>query len=388
MANDIRQEPVTYLMQSAEHDFLELAAPGVRVLQPYQPGKPVAELEREFGIRHAIKLASNENPFGPSPRALAAGMAAMQDIVRYPEGSGHALVTRLARLHDVEPGSITLGNGSNDVLDLVARVFLTPDFEAIFSQYAFAVYPISVQAVGAVARVAAAHDGSRGPAYGHDLAAMRALVSERTRVIFIANPNNPTGTWLGAAELEDFVASLPAHVLVVVDEAYFEYVDAPEYPDTSRWLDRYPNLIVTRTFSKAYGLAGLRVGYALSHPAVAGLLNRVRQPFNVNLVAQAAALAALDDAQHLHDCVQRNRAGMQQLLAGFGEQRLPFIESAGNFVAVDVGRPGQQVYQALLQEGVIVRPVANYAMPNHLRVTVGSAGENTRFLAALAKVLS
>jgi histidinol-phosphate aminotransferase len=388
MVINIRQDPVTHLMHSAEHDFLELAAPGVRVLQPYQPGKPVAELEREFGIRHAIKLASNENPFGPSPRALAAGTAAMQDIARYPEGSGHALVTRLARLHDIAPGSITLGNGSNDVLDLVARVFLTPDFEAIFSQYAFAVYPISVQAVGAVARVAAAHDGSRGPAYGHDLAAMRALVSERTRVIFIANPNNPTGTWLGGAELEDFVASLPAHVLVVVDEAYFEYVDAPAYPDTSRWLDRYPNLIVTRTFSKAYGLAGLRVGYALSHPAVAGLLNRVRQPFNVNLVAQAAALAALDDTQHLHNCVQRNRAGMQQLLAGFREQRLPYIESAGNFVAVDVGRPGPQVYQALLREGVIVRPVANYAMPNHLRVTVGSAGENTRFLTALAKVLS
>ena len=375
-------------MPRSDKQFVELAAPGVRALQPYQPGKPVAELEREFGIRHAIKLASNENPFGPSPQALAAGSAAMQGIARYPEGSGHALVARLARLHDVAPGNITLGNGSNDVLDLVARVFLTPEHEAVFSQFAFAVYPISVQAAGGVARVAAAHDGSRGPAYGHDLAAMHALVNARTRVIFIANPNNPTGTWLPAAELEDFIASLPDHVLVVVDEAYFEYVESPDYPDTSRWLDRYPNLIVTRTFSKAYGLAGLRVGYALSHPAVAGLLNRVRQPFNVNMIAQAAALAALDDTQHLQDCVRRNRAGMQQLVAGFTAQRLPYIESAGNFVAVDVGRPGPEVYQALLQEGVIVRPVANYTMPNHLRVTVGSTAENTRFLAALEKVLS
>ncbi len=375
-------------MPRSDKQFIELAAPGVRALQPYQPGKPVAELEREYGIRNAIKLASNENPFGPSPRAIAAGNAAMQGIARYPEGSGHALVARLARLHDVAPGNITLGNGSNDVLDLVARVFLTPESEAIFSQYAFAVYPISVQAVGAVARVAVAHDGSSGPAYGHDLMAMRALVTGRTRVIFIANPNNPTGTWLDGAALEEFIASLPDHVLVVVDEAYFEYVDAPDYPDTSRWLERYPNLIVTRTFSKAYGLAGLRAGYALSHPAVAGLLNRVRQPFNVNMIAQAAALAALEDAEHLEDCVRRNREGMRQLVAGFTALRLPYIESAANFVAVDVGRPGLEVYQALLLEGVIVRPVANYAMPNHLRVTVGSAGENACFLNALEKVLT
>ncbi|MGD2111891.1 MAG: histidinol-phosphate transaminase [Gammaproteobacteria bacterium] len=375
-------------MSTADPQFIDLAAPGVRSLQPYQPGKPVAELEREFGIRQAIKLASNENPFGPSPKALAAGLAAMQEIARYPEGSGHALVARLARLHDVAPGCITLGNGSNDVLDLVARVFLTPAHEAIFAQHAFAVYPISVQAAGAVARVAAAHDGSRGPAYGHDLAAMRELVTAQTRVIFIANPNNPTGTWVPEAELEAFVASLPDQVLVVVDEAYFEYVDAPGYPDTSRWLDRYPNLIVTRTFSKAYGLAGLRVGYALSHPVVADLLNRVRQPFNVNMIAQAAALAALDDPEHLQDCVRRNLDGMQQLVAGIRRLGLDFIESVGNFVAVDVGRPGPEVYRALLQEGVIVRPVANYAMPNHLRVTVGSSTENARFLGALAQVLS
>ncbi len=371
-----------------DNHFLELAAPGVCELQPYQPGKPVAELERELGIRNAIKLASNENPFGPAPGAIAAVGAALQHIARYPEGSGHALVDRLAKQHDVPAACITLGNGSNDVLDLVARVFLTPQHEAVFSRHAFAVYPISVQAVGATARVAPAHDGSRGPAWGHDLDAMRALVGDSTRVVFIANPNNPTGTWLNASELEGFIAGLPTHVMVVVDEAYFEYVGAADYPDASRLLGKYPNLIVTRTFSKAYGLAGLRVGYALSHPDVAGLLNRVRQPFNVNMVAQAAALAALDDTEHLAQCVHRNHAGMQQLVAGFSELGLQHIESAGNFVCVDTGRPAADVYRALLQEGVIVRPVANYEMPNHLRVTVGRADENARFLAALAKVLA
>jgi len=375
-------------MSVANNPFLDLAAPGVRLLQPYQPGKPVAELEREFGIRNAVKLASNENPLGPSPRAVAAAQTVLQDITRYPEGSGYLLAQRLAEHHGIERDCITLGNGSNDVLDLVARVFLTPAHAAVYSQYAFAVYPIAVQAVGAQARVAPAHDGSRGPAYGHDLEAMARLVDADTRLVFIANPNNPTGTWLAAAELEGFIAALPAHVLVVVDEAYFEYVAHADYPDTSRWLQRFPNLIVTRTFSKAYGLAGLRVGYALSHPGVAALLNRVRQPFNVNLAAQAAALAALDDHEHLDRSIRSNHEGMFQLLTGVRQLGLGCIESAGNFLAVDTGRSGIEVYNALLQEGVIVRPMANYGMPNHLRVTIGSTAENERFLAALQKVLA
>lgn len=374
-------------MPDPEISFIDLAAPGVRALQPYQPGKPVAELEREFGIRDAVKLASNENPFGPSPRALDAARAVLPQIARYPEGSGYQLTARLAEMHGIDRACITLGNGSNDVLDLVARVFLDPEHEAIYSQHGFAVYPIAIQAVGARARVAPAHDGSRGPAYGHDLAAMQQLVGQATRLVFIANPNNPTGTWLNSADLEAFIAALPAHVMVVVDEAYFEYVDQPDYPDTSTWLQRFPNLIVTRTFSKAYGLAGLRVGYAMSHPVVAGLLNRVRQPFNVNMAAQAAALAALDDREHLQDCVQRNREGMQQLEAGFARLGLDWIPSAGNFVAVDTGRSGADVYAALLQQGIIARPVANYGMPNHLRVTVGRTDENARFLAALERVL-
>ena len=374
-------------MSATINHFLNLATPGIQALQPYQPGKPVAELEREYGITDAVKLASNENPFGPSPLALAAAREVLEDLSRYPEGSGWLLAGRLAGLHALERDRVTLGNGSNDVLDIIARVFLTPAHEAVFSQYAFAVYPIAVQAAGAKARIAPAHDGSKGPAYGHDLDAMYALVGPDTRLVFIANPNNPTGTWLESNALEAFISSLPAHVMVVVDEAYFEYVDKQGYPDASAWLQRFPNLIVTRTFSKAYGLAGLRVGYALSHPDVADLLNRVRQPFNVNMVAQAAALAALDDSEYLQHVVQRNREGMQQLLAGFGGLGLPYIESAGNFVAVETGR-GLQRYEALLQRGVIVRPIANYGMPDHLRVTVGRADENARLLAALEQVLT
>lgn len=374
-------------MSAPINHFLNLATPGIQALQPYLPGKPVAELEREYGITDAVKLASNENPFGPSPLALAAAREVLEDLGRYPEGSGWLLAGRLARLHGLERDRVTLGNGSNDVLDIIARVFLTPAHEAVFSQYAFAVYPIAVQAAGAKARIAPAHAGSSGPAYGHDLDAMYALVGPDTRLVFIANPNNPTGTWLESNALEAFISSLPAHVMVVVDEAYFEYVDKPGYPDASAWLQRFPNLIVTRTFSKAYGLAGLRVGYALSHPEVADLLNRVRHPFNVNMVAQAAALAALDDSEYLQHVVQRNREGMQQLLAGFESLGLPYIESAGNFVAVETGR-GLQRYEALLQRGVIVRPVANYGMPDHLRVTVGRADENARLLAALEQVLT
>jgi histidinol-phosphate aminotransferase len=376
------------LISVTDDHFLDLAAPGVRLLQPYQPGKPIAELEREYGIRDAIKLASNENPFGPSPLAVAATQAVLQNIARYPEGGGHLLAQRLAEKHALPRECITLGNGSNDVLDLIARAFLTPAHSAVYSEYAFAVYPIAVQAVGAQARVAPAHDGSRGPAYGHDLAAMEERVDSSTRLVFIANPNNPTGTWLPEPELEEFIASLPAQVLVVVDEAYFEYVPHANYPDTSRWLERFPNLIVTRTFSKAYGLAGLRVGYALSHPDIASLLNRVRHPFNVNLVGQVAAVAALDDHGHLNDSIRRNHEGMFQLLTGISSLGLESIESAGNFITLDTGRSGLEVYNALLQEGVIVRPLANYAMPRHLRVTIGRADENARFLEVLEKVLA
>ncbi|MGD2081469.1 MAG: histidinol-phosphate transaminase [Chromatiales bacterium] len=375
------------MTEEAINPFLDIAAPGMFGLKPYVPGKPMSELERELGIRDAVKLASNENPLGPSPRAREALSGVLDDLARYPDGGGFDLRRALAERHGVAPEAVTLGNGSNDVLDMVARAFLCPGTEAIFSEHAFAVYPICTQIVGATGQVAPAHDGSLGPQYGHDLTAMASLVGEDTRVVFIANPNNPTGTWVAVDELLGFLQELPDHVIAVVDEAYFEYVDEPEYPDATAWLDRLPNLVVTRTFSKAYGLAALRVGYALSHPDLAELLNRVRQPFNVSSAAQAAALAALDDAEHIRRSAALNRQGMAQLTGTFEELGLEYIPSVGNFVTVDLGRPAGDVDRALLREGVIARTVEGYGLPTHLRVTVGVPQENARFLAALRKVL-
>lgn len=362
-------------------DIRALAVPGVRTLEPYQPGKPLSELEREYGIRDAIKLASNESPLGPSPQALAAARAALGECARYPDGGGFELKRALAAKLGVVPAQITLGNGSNDVLEFVVRAFVTPQDEVIYSQHAFAVYELATRAVGAKPVVTPARD------WGHDLAAMRAAVGARTRLVFIANPNNPTGTWVTASALEDFVRGLPQHVLAVIDEAYFEYVAERDYPNAVTWVARYPNLIVARTFSKAYGLAGVRVGYGISSPEIADFLNRVRQPFNVNSVALAAAAAALADSAHLARAIEINRTGMRELAAGLRALNIDYIPSAGNFVCIDLGRPAAAIYEALLRCGVIVRPIANYGMPNHLRVTVGLPAENERFLAALKQAL-
>ena len=288
----------------------------------------------------------------------------------------------LARKHDVDADCITLGNGSNDVLDMVARVFLQPGAESLFSQYAFAVYPISSQAVGARLVIAPANG------FSHDLEAMRECITPDTRVVWIANPNNPTGTWLARDELYAFLKDLPPEVITVLDEAYIEYVAETDYPDGTQWLQAFPNLIVTRTFSKAYGLASLRLGYALSHPQVAELLNRVRQPFNVNSLAQVAALAALEDEAFIAQSVATNRDGMVQLVQGVEALGLSYSPSVGNFVCVDFGRDAAPIDQALLQRGCITRPLANYGMPNHLRVTVGRESENARLLESLGEVLS
>ena len=368
-------------MRQTSNPFLAITAPGILDLKPYVPGKPVSELERELGIRDSIKLASNENPLGSSPRVKEAILAEWPEISRYPDGGGFALRSALARKHGLDPDCITLGNGSNDVLDMIARVFLAPGYESLFSQHAFAVYPISSQAVGATLKVTPARE------FGYDLEAMVDMVSEKTRVIWIANPNNPTGTWVDGDALERFIAAVPGNVIVVVDEAYTEYVEEPDYPDASRWLGKFSNLVVTRTFSKVYGLASLRIGYGLSHPAISDLLNRVRQPFNANSLAMAAALAALQDSTFVQRSVQVNRDGMRQLIAGFEQLGLKYIPSVGNFVAVDLGRPAAVIDQALLRAGCITRPIAGYGLPNHLRITVGTADENARFLAALAKVI-
>ncbi|MDG9928878.1 MULTISPECIES: histidinol-phosphate transaminase [unclassified Pseudomonas] len=364
-------------------DFLALAVPGVQKLSPYVPGKPVDELARELDLDPAgiVKLASNENPLGPSPKALEAIRAELAELTRYPDGNGFELKQKLAARCGVSPAQVTLGNGSNDILDLVARAWLAPGLNAVFSQYAFAVYPIVTQAVGAQGKVVPARD------HGHDLEAMLAAIDANTRVVFVANPNNPTGTWFGPDALERFLARVPENVLVVLDEAYIEYAEGGELPDGLDYLARYPNLLVSRTFSKAYGLASLRVGYALSSPQVADVLNRVRAPFNVNSLALAAACAALDDADYLAASRRTNDAGMAQLEEGFRGLGLSWIPSKGNFIAVDFGRDAAPINQALLQAGVIVRPVAGYGMPTFLRVSIGTEQENARFLEALERIL-
>ncbi len=364
-------------------DLSQLAVPGVRGLQPYQPGKPESELKREYGLDDIIKLASNENPMGPSARAVAAAEGELRGAHRYPDGAGFALRQGLARHHDVDPLQVTLGNGSNDVLAMVANAFLEEGREAVFSAHAFAVYPIVTQAAGARAVVVPANGPRHAMPYGHDLNAMAAAVTEQTRVVFVANPNNPTGTWLRSAPLQAFLEGLPTHVIAVVDEAYVEYADDPAYPDASAWLADFPNLVVTRSFSKAHGLAAFRVGYGLSHPAVADLLNRVRQPFNVSSVAQAAALASLQDRDYIAQAVALNAEQRDWLRAELEELDLTVLPSAGNFLCFRVGDAADAVYQGLLQRGVILRPVANYDLPGHLRVTVGLPAENARFIDAL-----
>ena len=367
-------------------DAIKLAVPGVQKLTPYLPGKPISDLQRELGIDHVVKLASNENPLGPSPKALTAIKAALEELHLYPDGSGFALKTALAKKFGLDRNGITLGNGSNDVLELIARAFLGDGLSAVFSEHAFAVYPIVTQAVGATALVAPAHSGQAGPRYGHNLSAMRAAIDSSTRVVFIANPNNPTGTHLGGVELKDFLDQVPQDVLVVIDEAYFEYVHLEHYPNALEWLGVYPNLIVTRTFSKAYGLAGLRVGYAVSSPEIADVLNRVRQPFNVNIPALEGALAALQDDDHLKRTIELNDRGLDFLREALSARGFEVIPSVGNFLTFDLGRPAAPIYDALLRKGVIVRPIANYGMPQHLRVTIGTALENQAFLDALDQV--
>lgn len=363
-------------------DYLALAMPCVQKLSPYIPGKPIEELQRELGLSDIIKLASNENPLGPSPKVVAAIQKEISHLTLYPDGNGFVLKQAIATKFNLQLAQITLGNGSNDVLDLIARAYLGPGRNAVFSQYGFAVYPISTQSVGA--------DGIQVPArdYGHDLDAMAAAITRETSVVFVANPNNPTGTWFTRSELQAFLSKVPERVIVVLDEAYTEYVDKAEFPNGFDYLSAHPNLVVTRTFSKAYGLAGLRVGYSVSNPQIADALNRVRQPFNVDSLALVAATTALADDEYLDRSRTVNLEGLRLLEAGFEKLGLGFIPSVGNFITVHFDRPAQPIYQGLLQRGVIVRPVANYGMPNSLRISVGTLAENQRFLDALADVLA
>ncbi|MET0683260.1 MAG: histidinol-phosphate transaminase [Casimicrobiaceae bacterium] len=361
-----------------------LQAPAyVRDLAPYTPGKPIGELAREFGLaeRDIVKLASNENPRGPSAAVRRAIAAATEELCRYPDGNGFALKAALSAKYGVAPDSLVLGNGSNDVLELVTQAFLRPGDHAVYSCHAFAVYPLAVHARGATGIEVPARD------YGHDLPAMRAAITPATRVVFVANPNNPTGTWLAPDVLHPFIASIPDDVVVVLDEAYNEYLEPEQNAPSAAWTEAHANLIVSRTFSKAYGLAALRVGYGIMNANVADMLNRVRQPFNVNALAQAAALAALADTGYVDESRALNRTGMLELEAGARALGLAFVPSHGNFILIRVG-DAAAVYQRLLKQGVIVRPVANYGLPEFLRVTVGLPAENRRFLDALSSAVA
>jgi len=363
-------------------DFLKLAQPGITELSPYQPGKPVEELERELGIADIIKLASNENPLGPSPVVTASIAGQLAELARYPDGSAYQLKDKLQARLGIVPAMVTVGNGSNDVLELVARVFLGPGLESIVSEHSFVVYPLVTKSLGAKLTVIPAID------FGQDLEATLAAISDQTRIVFIANPNNPTGTWVNKQSLLSFLDAVPEEVLVVLDEAYAEYVSEPDYPNGLELVGNYPNLIVTRTFSKAYGLAGLRIGYAVSHPDIADLMNRVRQPFNVNAMSLAAALVALDDEAHLQESIRINNEGMKMLTDACDQLGLGYIPSVGNFLTIDCGRDAMPVYEGLLRAGVIVRPIGVYGMPNHLRVTIGLPEENMRFIDSLREALS
>lgn len=368
-----------------------LAVPAVQGISPYVIGKPISELTRELGVTEIIKLASNENPLGPSPLALAAAQAALADTLLYPDGNGFDLKEALARHHGVSAAQITLGNGSNDLLILLAEAFLDGSRNAVISQYAFAIYGLVVQATGAAAKITAALPVDSAMPNGHDLQAMLAAIDADTRLVFIANPNNPTGSWVDDAALRSFLDAVPDTTLVVLDEAYFEYARRMGCTDGSTLLSRHPNLVVLRTFSKAHALAGLRVGYSLSHPEVANILNRVRAPFNVTIPALAAAAAALNDAQQAGRAVALVEAGLAQLQAALPALGVRLFPSAGNFVLADVsggGLSGQQVYEGLLRHGVIVRPVGGYGLPRCVRITIGTAAQNQRLIDALRQCLA
>jgi histidinol-phosphate aminotransferase len=352
----------------------------VKSISPYVPGKPITELAREMGlpVDGIVKLASNENPLGMSPRARAAVTAALDGLERYPDQ--FELIRALAERMGVGQDQVVLGNGSNDVLDLAARVFLAPGRSAVFSQHAFAVYPLATLSTGAECIVAPARH------YGHDLQALRGAIRPDTRLVWIANPNNPTGNFLPYPEVRAFLEAVPKDVVVVLDEAYNDYLPPAERVDSVAWLKDFSNLIITRTFSKIYGLAGLRVGFAVASAELADLMNRVRQPFNLNNLALVAARAALDDHLFVAESYQLNRRGMEQIVAGLKRLGLEHIPSHGNFVTFAVS-DGAAVNRGLLKQGVIVRPIGGYGLPNHLRVTIGLETENARFLAALEKSL-
>jgi histidinol-phosphate aminotransferase len=361
-------------------DIKALVPDWIQQLAPYPPGKPIEELEREYGVFGSIKLASNENPLGPSPKAIAAIGAALADLHRYPDGDCFYLKRAVAQKYGVSPEALIFGNGSNEIIELAVRTFLQQGETAVMSEHAFAIYRLVVQAAGGKSHEVPMRN------FTHDIEAIAEAVTPSTRMVFLANPNNPTGTIFRRREFQDLLAAVPPEVIIVMDEAYFEFVDDPEYPDSLMWHAKDRLLITLRTFSKIYGLAGLRLGFGVAQPELVELMNRVRQPFNVSSLAQAAALGALEDEAHVERTRQCNREGMRYLRAQCERLGLEYVPSEANFLLLRVGN-GARVYEALLRAGVIVRPMGVYGFPEHVRVTVGTAAENERCVRALAQVL-
>jgi len=370
------------MSRSRSHQgFSQVVRPQVADIRPYVPGKPISSLQRELSIKQVIKLASNENPLGCSPRSTAAIQNHLTELSRYPDGSAFYLKQTLSQKLGVQPENLIIGNGSNEVLELVARAFAAEGDEIIYSQYGFIVYALSAQVVGAKAIEVPAQD------YGHNLQAMVEAITENTKIIYLANPNNPTGTRFDRIAWEAFIAQVPDQVLVVLDEAYFEYVEAEDYPNGLDYLAQYPNLLVVRTFSKIYGLAALRVGYLVGDPEVVDYLNRIREPFNVNHLAMVAAESALHDQHFVQKAVEINRQAKKILTEFFETYQLSYIPSSTNFMTVEIGKQAAEVNEALLQKGVIVRPIANYGLPNHLRISMGTLLEMQQFVGILREVL-
>lgn len=360
--------------------FKQRANPAIANLIPYQPGKPIEELMRETGLTDVIKLASNENPLGVGRAAKAAIIHAAQTVQLYPDGGCYELKQALSQFYHLSPQTFCIGNGSENCLEVIVKAFLLPGDEAIIAQYTFATIPLILQAYGAHTIIVPTKN------WLLDADKLLASVSANTKMIFLVNPNNPTGSYIARDVLERILATIPKDVLIVVDEAYNEYIDEEDYTDALPYLAKYPNLIITRTFSKVYGLAGLRIGYVIAHPDVIDVLNRARLPFNVNAVGAAAAVAALQDVEHVQKSRALNIAGMKQLVAGLQALNLSFIPSVGNFIAVNFGAQAMAVYQALLMQGIIVRPLASYGMAAYLRITIGTQAQIERLLAALATI--
>lgn len=361
-------------------DFRSLANNKLRNLTPYQPGKPIEELERELGITSSIKLASNENPLGPSPKVLSATQDILQKAHYYPDGSCYELKHAISKFLAILPEQITVGNGSENILELIVKAYLGENDSAIISQYAFLTIPILIKSYSNQATVVPAHN------WGHDIHKMIEAIDEQTRILFLVNPNNPTGTFTTKKDFDFLMTTVPPHVLIVVDEAYAEYISHPDYPNTLDYLKNHPNLIITRTFSKVYGLAALRLGYSISSVEIADILNRARLPFNVNTVATKAACIALEDQEHVQKSILLNQQGMEEIQKSLEEMEISYIPSLGNFITIEV-YDAKLVYEKLLLEGVIVRPLGAYHMSKHIRVTIGTASQNKRFLNAFYKII-